>query len=127
MADRATRADEICLVPSRSYSGLFMLNNWILLFAAMFVLFGTMFPTLSEALRGERLTVAAPFFNKWMAPVGLVLLFLTGTGPLLAWRKSTLSNLRDQFMWPVLSAAGRCRLFTARRSVRYRSGCDSLR
>jgi cytochrome c-type biogenesis protein CcmF len=40
-----------------------------------------------------------------MAPVGLVLLFLTGTGPLLAWRKSTLSNLRDQFMWPVLSAA----------------------
>jgi len=63
-----------------------------------------MFPTLSEALRGERLTVAAPFFNKWMAPVGLVLLLLTGTGPLLAWRKSSLKNLPDQFLWPATAA-----------------------
>src|SRR5215217_2895400 len=83
-----------------SREAAFMVNNWILLFAAMFVLFGTMFPTLSEALRGERLTVAAPFFNKWMAPVGLILLLLTGTGPLLAWRKTTLTNFRDQFLWP---------------------------
>src|SRR5438552_11730684 len=44
-----------------SREAAFMVNNWILLFAAMFVLFGTMFPTISEALRGERLTVAAPF------------------------------------------------------------------
>src|SRR5262245_21244581 len=87
-----------------SREAAFLLNNWILLFAAMFVLFGTMFPTLSEALRGERLTVAAPFFNKWMAPVGLTLLLLSGVGPLLAWRKSTLKNLRDQFMWPVAAA-----------------------
>jgi cytochrome c-type biogenesis protein CcmF len=54
-----------------SREAAFLVNNWILLFAAMFVLFGTMFPTLSEAVTGERLTVAAPFFNKWMAPVGL--------------------------------------------------------
>src|SRR5213594_4212671 len=87
-----------------SREAAFMVNNWILLFAAMFVLFGTMFPTLSEALRGERLTVAAPFFNKWMAPVGLVLLLLTGIGPLLAWRKSTLRNLSYQFLWPGAAA-----------------------
>jgi len=87
-----------------SREAAFMVNNWILLFAAMFVLFGTMFPTLSEAITGTRLTVAAPFFNKWMAPVGLVLLLLTGTGPLLAWRKSTLKNLRDQFLWPATAA-----------------------
>jgi cytochrome c-type biogenesis protein CcmF len=87
-----------------SREAAFLVNNWILLFAAMFVLFGTMFPTLSEAVTGERLTVAAPFFNKWMAPVGLALLLLTGTGPLLAWRKSALKNLRDQFMWPLLAA-----------------------
>ena len=62
-----------------------------------------MFPTLSEAVTGERLTVGPPFFNKWMVPIGLMLLFLTGVGPLLAWRKSTLSNLRDQFLWPVAS------------------------
>src|SRR5262245_2566301 len=86
-----------------SREAAFLVNNWILLFAAMFVLFGTMFPTLSEAVTGDRLTVAAPFFNKWMAPVGLALLLLTGTGPLLAWRKSTLKNLRDQFLWPLAS------------------------
>jgi cytochrome c-type biogenesis protein CcmF len=86
-----------------SREAAFMVNNWILLFAAMFVLFGTMFPTLSEAVTGERLTVAGAFFNKWMAPVGLVLLLLTGVGPLLAWRRSTMRNLAEQFLWPVVA------------------------
>jgi cytochrome c-type biogenesis protein CcmF len=93
-----------------SREAAFLVNNWILLFSAFFVLFATMFPTLSEAVTGNRLTVAGPFFNKWMMPIGLVLLFLTGVGPLLAWRKSTLSNLRYQFLWPaaafVATAAG---------------------
>jgi cytochrome c-type biogenesis protein CcmF len=84
-----------------SREAAFMLNNWILLFSAFFVLFATMFPTLSEAVRGERLTVGPPFFNQWMLPVGLTLLLLTGIGPLLAWRKSTLVNLRDSFLFPV--------------------------
>src|SRR5262245_60919204 len=87
-----------------SREAAFLVNNWILLFAALFVLFATMFPTLSEAITGERLTVGPPFFNKWMLPIGLILLFLTGYGPLTAWRKSTLINLRDQFLWP--GAAG---------------------
>jgi cytochrome c-type biogenesis protein CcmF len=84
-----------------SREAAFLANNWILLFCAFFVLFATMFPTLSEAVTGERLTIAAPFFNKWMAPIGLILLFLTGVGPLLAWRKSTLINLKNQFLFPV--------------------------
>ncbi len=84
-----------------SREAAFLLNNWILLFAALFVLFATMFPTLSEVLMGERLTVGPPFFNKWMAPIGLILLFLTGVGPLLAWRKSTLGNMVHQFLWPL--------------------------
>src|SRR5437867_10980150 len=63
-----------------------------------------MFPTLSEAINGHRLTVATDFYTKWMAPVGLILLFLTGVGPLLAWRKSTLANIRHQFLWPVSAA-----------------------
>ena len=87
-----------------SREAAFLVNNWILLFSALFVLFATMFPTLSEALTGNRLTVAAPFFVKWMVPIGFILLFLTGVGPLLAWRKSTFSNLREQFVWPL--AAG---------------------
>jgi cytochrome c-type biogenesis protein CcmF len=89
-----------------SREAAFLANNWILLFSAFFVLFATMFPTLSEAVTGQRLTVGPPFFNKWMLPIGLVLLLLTGIGPLLAWRKSTMSNLVYQFMWPTLVAAG---------------------
>jgi cytochrome c-type biogenesis protein CcmF len=84
-----------------SREAAFLVNNWVLLFSALFVLFATMFPTLSEAVTGERLTVAAPFFNKWMVPIGFILLFLTGVGPLLAWRKSSLTNLRDSFIFPV--------------------------
>ena len=89
-----------------SREAAFLVNNWILLFAALFVLFATMFPTLSEALTGQRLTVGPPFFNKWMAPIGLILLLLTGVAPLLAWRKTTLANLRDEFLWPTAAMAG---------------------
>ena len=86
-----------------SREAAFLFNNWILLFCAGFVLFATMFPTLSEAITGERITVGPPFFNQWMIPIGLTLLVLTGVGPLLAWRKSTLINLRDSFLFPTLS------------------------
>ncbi|HJN46017.1 MAG: cytochrome C biogenesis protein [Acidobacteria bacterium] len=87
-----------------SREAAFLVNNWILLFSAVFVLFATMFPTLSEAVTGARLTVGPPFFTKWMLPIGLILLTLTGIGPLLAWRRSTPSNLRYQFTWPVALA-----------------------
>ena len=72
-----------------SREAAFTANNWILLFAAFFILFATMFPTLSEAITGDRITVGPPFFNKWMVPIGLALLLLAGVGPLIAWRKAT--------------------------------------
>ena len=84
-----------------SREGAFIMNNWILLFSAFFILFATMFPTISEAVTGQRITVGPPFFNTWMIPIGLILLLLTGIGPLLAWRQSTLGNLLYQFAWPV--------------------------
>ena len=84
-----------------SREAAFLVNNWILLFSAFFILFATLFPTLSEAVTGQRITVGPPFFNTWMVPIGLVLLFLTGIGPLLAWRKSSPGNLIYQFAWPV--------------------------
>ena len=86
-----------------SREAAFLANNWILLFSAFFVLFATMFPTLSEAVTGQRLTVAGPFFNRWMLPIGLMLLALTGIGPLLAWRKSSTANLVYQLKWPLLA------------------------
>ena len=64
-----------------SREAAFLANNWILLFSAVFILFATLFPTLSEALMGERLTVGPPFFNKWMLPIGLALLHADGHRP----------------------------------------------
>jgi cytochrome c-type biogenesis protein CcmF len=78
----------------------FLLNNWILLGCAFFVLFATMFPTISEALDGSRVSVGIEFFNKWMTPLGLTLLLLAGAAPLLAWRKTTVQRLTQQFLLP---------------------------
>ncbi|MDX2024651.1 MAG: cytochrome c-type biogenesis CcmF C-terminal domain-containing protein [Deltaproteobacteria bacterium] len=87
-----------------SREAAFLFNNWILVFIAFFVLFATMYPTLSEAISGERLTIGQPFFNKWMVPMGLTLLLLTGIGPLIAWRKASASNFKYQFTFPGLAA-----------------------
>src|SRR6185312_7808437 len=83
----------------------FLVNNWILLACAFFVLFATMFPTISEALDGSRVSVGPEFFNKWMTPLGLILLFLAGAAPLLAWGKTTRERLWNQFMFPTALAA----------------------
>src|SRR3954451_7758558 len=86
-----------------SREAAFLANNWILLFSAFLILFGNMWPALSEKFTGERVNVGIPFYNKWMIPIGLVLLFLTGIGPLIAWRKATVSPLKYQFTWPALA------------------------
>jgi cytochrome c-type biogenesis protein CcmF len=96
-----------------SREAAFLANNWIMLFSAFFIAFVTMFPTLSEAIAGERITVSAPFYNKWMMPIGLSLLLLTGIGPLLAWRKSTVGNLKEQFLWPISSGVVALGVFVA--------------
>jgi cytochrome c-type biogenesis protein CcmF len=83
----------------------FLINNWILLGCAFFVLFATMFPTISEALDGSRVAVGIGFFNRWMTPLGLILLFLAGVAPLLAWRKTTRERLAQQFLIPSIFAA----------------------
>jgi cytochrome c-type biogenesis protein CcmF len=83
----------------------FLLNNWILLACAFFVLFATMFPTISEAIDGSRVSVGPEFFNKWMTPFGLSLLVLAGAAPLLAWRKTTRERLWSQFMFPTVLMA----------------------
>ncbi len=78
----------------------FLLNNWVLLACAFFVLFVTMMPTITEAMWGERITIGPAFYNRWMTPLGLVLLFLAGAAPLLAWRRTTRERLYAQFLWP---------------------------
>ena len=80
----------------------FLFNNLILLVACVAVISGTLFPVLSEWVRGTKISVGAPFFNKVNLPIGLFLLFLTGIGPLLAWRKTSMSSLRRNFGGPLL-------------------------
>ncbi|MBI1941105.1 MAG: heme lyase CcmF/NrfE family subunit, partial [Acidobacteria bacterium] len=82
----------------------FLFNNWILLAAVFAVLWGTVFPIISEAVQNVTVTVGAPFFNKVTIPMGLLLLFLTGAGPLLAWRKSSFQSLKRAFAMPVAVA-----------------------
>jgi cytochrome c-type biogenesis protein CcmF len=88
----------------------FLFNNLVLLAACFAVLCGTLFPILSEWVRGFKITVGAPFFNKVMLPIGLFLIFLTAVGPLLAWRKTSLGSLKKNFAIPaglsVLVGAG---------------------
>ncbi|MBP2648298.1 MAG: cytochrome c assembly protein, partial [Gemmatimonadetes bacterium] len=76
-------------------------NNLLFVGIAFSVLWGTLFPILSEAVRGTKITVGPPFFNKVNVPLGLLLLALTGIGPLIAWRKASVNNLRRQFAFPV--------------------------
>lgn len=81
----------------------FLINNWVLLAAAFFVTFATLFPALYKWLfNGQEINVGPAFFNLWMIPIGLVLLFLTGVGPLLSWKKSTGATLRQQFLMPAI-------------------------
>jgi cytochrome c-type biogenesis protein CcmF len=80
----------------------FLFNNLILVGIAFSVLWGTMFPVISEIVRGSQVTVGPPFFNQVNIPLGLALLALTGIGPLIAWRKASVGNLRRQFAVPVV-------------------------
>ena len=80
----------------------FLFNNLILLAACFAVLWGTLFPVLSEWVVGNKISVGPPFFNKVNVPIALFLLLLTGVGPLLAWRKTSFDALRRNFAWPVI-------------------------
>jgi cytochrome c-type biogenesis protein CcmF len=80
----------------------FLFNNLILLVACVAVLAGTLFPVLSEAVRGSKISVGPPFFNLVNIPIAMFLLFLTGVGPLLAWRKTSMESLRKNFGIPLI-------------------------
>jgi len=82
----------------------FLFNNVLLLVAAFAVLWGTLFPVLSEWVTGHKVTVGPPFFNKVNIPVALCLLLLTAVGPLLAWRKTSTESLRRNFLVPAIIA-----------------------
>jgi len=80
----------------------FLFNNVVFIVMCFAVLWGTLFPVISEAIRGTKITVGAPFFNQINIPIGLVLLCLTGIGPLLVWRKTSKQSFIRNFTTPVI-------------------------
>ena len=78
-------------------------NNLILLASTFAVLWGALFPVISEAVTGDKVSVDAPFYNRVNVPIGLFLLFLTGVGPLIAWRRSSVESLKRAFLWPTIA------------------------
>ncbi len=116
---------ELDSVVSRESSFLF--NNVVLLASCFAVLWGTLFPVISEYLTGDKITVGAPFFNKVNVPIGLLLLFLTGVGPLFAWRRTSVESLRRNFLWPgVVSLASMGILVAAGMRHLYATMCFGL-
>jgi cytochrome c-type biogenesis protein CcmF len=87
-----------------SREAVFLFNNLLLVGMAFAVFWGTMFPILSEAARGERITVGQGYFDQVAVPIGIALLVLTGVGPLIAWRKASPAQLRRRFAVPVAVA-----------------------
>jgi cytochrome c-type biogenesis protein CcmF len=92
---------EVPLESVLSRESSFLFNNLILLASCFAVLWGTLFPVISEAVTGEKISVDAPFFNKINIPIALGLMLLTGVGPLIAWRKSSFESLKRSFRIPV--------------------------
>jgi cytochrome c-type biogenesis protein CcmF len=81
----------------------FLFNNLVLLTACFVILWGTLFPVISEYVVGNKVTVGAPFYNRVAIPIGIFLLLLTGVGPLLPWRAASFRSIRRNFVLPVIA------------------------
>jgi len=80
----------------------FLFNNVVFIVMCFAVFWGTIFPVISEAVRGTKITVGAPFFNQVNIPIGLILLLLTGVGPLLVWRRTSNQSFIRNFTTPIV-------------------------
>lgn len=85
-----------------SKESAFVVNNIVLVGSAFIILWATLFPSASELIIGKRILVGPPFYNKILAPLGIVLLVLTGIGPVIGWRKASKKNIKSNFVWPTL-------------------------
>ena len=82
----------------------FLYNNLLLVAFCLTILWGVLYPILTEALRGEPVTVGPPYYNFFLKAFGLPLLVLMGIGPLIAWRRASLRGLGKTFAWPAAFA-----------------------
>ncbi len=88
-----------------SRESAFLFNNLVLVVACFAIFWGTMFPVFTEAITGTQMTVGPPFFNRVNVPILLLLLLLTGIGPLIAWRRASWPSLRRAFTMPATAGS----------------------
>ena len=84
-----------------SREAMFLLQNLILVALTFVIFWVTLFPLISEAITGTSVSVGPPAFTPFVVPLALVLMLITGIGPLISWRRATVANLRRQFVYPV--------------------------
>ncbi|MDE0667691.1 MAG: cytochrome c biogenesis protein CcsA, partial [bacterium] len=89
-----------------SREGTFLANNLLFALFAAVVLLGTVFPLVAEALRGDRLSVGAPYFQRMTMPLGMLLLLLMAAAPVLPWRKASTELLSRRLFWPAWCGVG---------------------
>ncbi len=99
--DRLQSENELDSLVSRESSFLF--NNLLLVGAAFATFWGTVFPLVSEAVRGVKITVGPPFFNQVNAPIFLAIIVLMGVCPLIGWRRASTENLIRNFLYPFIA------------------------
>jgi len=87
-----------------SRESTFLLNNLLLVGAAFAIFLGTIFPVISEAVRGVKISIGAPFFNQVNGPIFLAIILLTGLCALIGWRRASIKNLIRNFLWPLVVA-----------------------
>lgn len=86
-----------------SRESTFVLNNWLFMAMTTVVMFGTMWPKLKEGLTGEVVAIGPPWFDRWMIPLGLILLLMMGVGTVISWRRSNWQNFRRDFVGPLVA------------------------
>ncbi len=101
-SDQLRGQPELDSVVSRESA--FVLNNVVFVSALFTIFLGTVFPLLSQAVAGVQVSVGAPYFNSVTAPLFLLLVFLMGVGPLIAWRRASWDNLKRNFTWPTIAS-----------------------
>jgi cytochrome c-type biogenesis protein CcmF len=104
----AWRSDELKSEPTldslASRETAFMVNNLLFTAFTFTVLLGTVYPIIAEAARGVKVSVGAPYFNQMSVPIAMTLVFLTGVGPALPWRRGSAELLGKKFLWPAVVA-----------------------
>ena len=86
-----------------SREATFIFNNWLLVVMTVVVLFGTMWPKIKEGLFGQEVSIGPPWFNRWMVPLGILLLLLMGIGAIIPWRRTSLKSFKRQFTTPIVA------------------------